>query len=387
MTHRILIICLSLILLGSCTSSRKYLSRGQYEMALHKSVKKLRKKPEKMKEIDVLRESYRIANQKDMDKVNFLKAEGNPQRWNDLYVLYERLKARQSTVSTLPSYTKDAIGFSQINYDAELIEAKKNAAEYLYTHAVRLLDSKEKEDARAAWYELAKVKSYFPDYKDTDDLMRKAKELGMSYVFFEIRNKSQVLIPATFDEEIRRIALSELNTEWITYHVRSEQKIGYDYSIALEIKHIEVSPERVKEVHYDEKATVKDGWEYKLDEKGNVVKDSLGNDIKVDKYVNIQCKVIETQQSKAAILTGVINYTNLLSGQLIKTEAISVESVFDHAAAIAIGDLRALSKASQEKTKRKPVPFPSDADLILQSADIMKGQLKDLIWKNKGLLR
>ena len=34
---------------------------------------------------------------------------------------------------------------------------------------------------------------------------------------------------------------------------------------------------------------IKDGYKYLLDADGNQVKDSLGNKIKVDKFVNVRC--------------------------------------------------------------------------------------------------
>ena len=52
------------------------------------------------------------------------------------------------------------------------------------------------------------------------------------------------------------------------------------------------------------KKDVEDGFTYQLDKKGNVMKDSLGNDIKTKKYKTLQCALIETIQSKACRIDG-----------------------------------------------------------------------------------
>ena len=43
---------------SSCTSSRKYLELQQFDMAIQKSTKKLMKKPDNYKEIDILTRSW-----------------------------------------------------------------------------------------------------------------------------------------------------------------------------------------------------------------------------------------------------------------------------------------------------------------------------------------
>ena len=51
---------------------------------------------------------------------------------------------------------------------------------------------------------------------------------------------------------------------------------------------------------YKGEKNIKDGFTYVLDTNGNVMKDSLGNDIKVDKIVKISAKKIEFEQTKSA---------------------------------------------------------------------------------------
>ena len=106
------------------------------------------------------------------------------------------------------------------------------------------------------------------------------------------------------------------------------------------------------------KKDVEDGFNYQLDKKGNVMKDSLGNDIKTIKYKSLQCALIETIQSKACRIDGDITVVQANPEKVLKKDPLGAESNFENMSARALGDIQALSPAQLEKTKLKPVPFP-----------------------------
>ena len=117
--------------------------------------------------------------------------------------------------------------------------------------------------------------------------MDQAVLIGTNNVLFKIRNLSQQVMPKDFENELLKITLKKLNKQWLNFDTRENQNLYYDYTIYLNIKAIDKTPERIKEIHYDETKRIRDGDEYVLDENGNVKKDSLGNDIKIPKYVTI----------------------------------------------------------------------------------------------------
>jgi predicted RNA-binding protein len=182
------------IIHSSCTSSKKYFERGMYDMAINKSTKKLIKKPTKEKEIMVLNDAYRIANQKDMERIDYLRATGEPDVWEEIFAIYNNMKNRQNRVSVLPPMVLTAINYKYINYDQEIIEAKKRAAEYFYANAKRLLEQNDRLAARQAYHELMKVKSYYANFRDTDELLGKALFLGTSNVLFSMKNNTGLII-------------------------------------------------------------------------------------------------------------------------------------------------------------------------------------------------
>jgi hypothetical protein len=373
-----------------CVSSKKHLDRGQYDMAIRKSVKKLKKKPSNTKEIQVLQRSYQLANQADKDKINFLKLEGNPDIWEQVYATYMHLKNRQDLVRTLPQLWLPGgrpVNFEFVNYDEEIINAKRKAAEFYYAKGNALLENNTRESAREAYYNFLNVKKFFKDYKDTDAKISEAIAKGTSYVLFKMENSSGMIIPQAFQDEMFKISLYHLNRQFVQFHTSPLKDVYYDYTIVLVIKGIDVSPEGIKEVHYSESKEIQDGFQYVLDDKGNVKKDSLGNDIKVPKFKTITCNVIEMQQNKAARVFGTVDFVNNNTKQLLNTVPLTAESVFQNFAATAQGDLNALSPETAKKLGNRPMPFPSNADMIMRCSETVKNMAKGFIDNNSGLFK
>lgn len=382
---------IAVIIFSSCNSSRKMLNSGNYDQAINKSIKKLKRNPAKEKEIVVLQTAYKKANDRDKEKIQFLKADGTPDNWDKIFSLYSQMSYRQERVKPLlpleiPSTHQSAV-FEILNYDQEIINAKQKAAEYFYVHANSLLSTNDQLNARKAYDEFQQIKYYYPNYKDVDDLLRKARAIGSSYVLFKMENRTGIPLPPNFEDELTKISLSELNAGWLLYDVKENKKQHYDYTILVNMKQIDVSPESVKEINTIETKEVPDGYEYELDLHGNVKKDSLGNDIKKPKFRTIKCTVVETYQSKKAIIAGTLDYINNNTGQLIKTNPIASENFFEYSSASAYGDLNALKPETKNKIGRKPVPFPSNFDMIFKAGQTLKGMVKDIIWSNKGVLQ
>jgi hypothetical protein len=300
------------------------------------------------------------------------------------------MKNRQDQVKPLlPLYIKkenrEAV-FEFSNYDDDIVNSKKNAAEYSYNIALNLLKSGNKSDARKAYYEFLKTKELFSNFKDVDAQIQNARNAGISYALFKMKNETGVPLPPNFEEDLCKISLTDLESEWIHFHTAKQTNYTYDYTILVNMKNINVSPESVKEINYTETKTVPDGFEYLLDNRGNVKKDSAGNDIKIPKTKIISCGVQEVYQSKKAMIAGTLDFINNGNNQLLKTDPIASENFFEYASAIAIGDLNALKPETKAKIGRKPVPFPNNFDMIFQSGQTLKGMVKNIIVCNKNVL-
>lgn len=377
------------ILISGCSSPLKLLNSGQYDAAIYKSAKKLRRNKTKEKHIRVLEEAYRKANEEDERRVARLKGEGRPDCWDDVFNVYHTMDSRQQIVRPLlPLKYKSGkeAKFIFVDYNEEIKNSRQRAAEYLYASAQRLLDSKNKMDARRAYAELDKIGLYYDDYKDVRQLKVKAHQAGITYVLMGVKNNSREVMPAELDEELRKLPISDLNTFWIQYHNKVNKEFNYDFTILIDMKSIIISPEQVSENNYKEEKELQDGWQYLLDKNGNVKKDSLGNDIKVPKYVKVGVNVKEVHQFKKASILGSLDYFNNNLNQLVKSENLVGENIFENHTATFFGDERALSPESRKKIGAPPKPFPNNAAMVFNAGLVLKEMCKNIVFNNRGVI-
>ena len=382
--NRIISFLLICILFASCTSSRKMVIRGFYDQAISKATYKLKKHPTKEKQINALNDAYRLANQINNDKIKFLRQEGKPDNWNEIYLNYTSLQNRQNIVKTLPQSVLNRINFSFIDYDKEIIASKQKAVDYSYAHAMELLKKNTKSDARKSYDELMLVKNYSQNYKDVDAQIQNAISNGRTYILFKMQNKTMIPLPEKFEEELLKISLSEYNSLWQTFDTKAVDGKKYDYVVLANIKNIEIGPESVKEREYTETKVVDDGWSYKLDSKGNVMKDSLGNDIKINKTKTISCYLKEVQLKKIVSILGALDFIETNTNQIIKTNPIKADAIFDYPFVKANGDRNAMTEETKKKL-RQPAPFTSTPEMIIQAVQTMKNMSKDIVSKNRNL--
>ncbi|NGP76760.1 hypothetical protein G3570_08955 [Balneolaceae bacterium YR4-1] len=377
----LLIIC---FVLSSCTSSRKLLEKGKYDHAIEKSVKALRKDPGDTKEFNVLKEAYQKANYFDNDRIAYLKNEGRSENWLEIYTLYSQLESRQNWIESLPGNLPNR--FELVDYDEYLIDSKENAAEFAYQKGIEYLDRGDKESARLAYREFEEVQYLYGDYKNVAQHMQEARFLGTSHVLFRVENNSEVLLPRDFDYELRKISLKDLNDQWTNYDTYADTSLVYDYYIELNLNDIRISPERIDKESYTETAEIQDGLKYVFDQNGNVKKDSLGNDIKVPNMITVSADITESRQFKHGIISGSLDYIDLNTDQLLKTEDISVDAIFEHFSAVYSGNEKALTEETKRKLRSRPVPFPSDESLLLDAAELLKNESKAFVLSNRNVL-
>jgi hypothetical protein len=377
------------LILSGCGSSKKQLEKGNYEAAIDKAVRQLRKDPRDTKQITTLDRSYKIINEQDNERIRFLKMENKPANWDEIYLINKRLSDRQALVRTvLPlNMSGKTIDYPYIDYMPEMIAAKQKSADYYYAHGNELMENGLKESYRQAYYEFVRAKEYVGDYEGIDSKISECKYLGMSRVLVTLQNMSLLKFTQEFEEDLLSLDLPRLNSEWVEYHTRNlDADTEYDYVINVNVKNIAVSHDQTMQRDTVVKKEIEDGFNYQLDARGNVMKDSLGNDIKMKKFKTVQCALIETVQSKSCIIDGDIEFVQINPNKVLKKDPMGAESGFEHISARALGDIEALSPAQVEKTKSQPMPFPPDMELIFQCSEALKQAINGSIQSNRRFI-
>lgn len=374
------------IILSGCSSSKKQLQKGNYDTAIAKAVKQLRKDNSDVKQIDILERSYKVANDQDNERIRFLKMEGKPNNWDEIYQVYNSLNNRQSLVKSVTPLNKNgkSVDFPYVDYMADMVAAKRKAADFYYAHGIELMKSGLKESYRQAFDEFVRAKQYIGDYEGIDNKIQECKELGMSRVFVSIQNNSMIKFPKEFEQDLLALDLPSLNSEWVEYYTRSlNENTRYDFYVDVNIRNIAVSPDKTIQKDTVIKKDVEDGFTYALDRKGNVMKDTLGNDIKIKKYKTLQCALVESVQLKACRIDGDVQVIQSNPDKILKKDPIGAESNFEHVSSRALGDIQALNAEQLAKTKSSAVPFPDDIEMVVRCSESLKMAIRGAIQNNK----
>lgn len=380
---RVLFLVFSVALIASgCGSSKKQMEKGNYDAAIDKAVKQLRKDPNDKTQKVVLDNAYKIANEQDNERIRFLKMEGKPNNWDEIYLIYKRLYDRQAMVRTVPNYN-----VQYVDYMPEMVAAKRKAADFYYAHGMELMKNQMKESYRQAYAEFVRAKEYVGDYEGIDARIAEAKYLGMSRALVSVQNRSVIRFPKEFEDDLLALNLPALNSEWVEYHTQVlDPNIQFDYFINVNIVNVLVSPDQTMQRDSVIKREIEDGFSYVLDKKGNVMKDSLGNDIKMPKYKTVQCALIETIQRKSCRIEGDVEVIQVNPNKVLKKDPIGAQSNFEHVSARALGDIQALSPQQLERTKSQPLPFPSDLDMVIRCSETLKLAIRGAIMNNRRFI-
>lgn len=385
---------LTAILFASCQTARKYVESGNYDDAIDLCLSKLRGKEKKKDEyVKFLELAFKKAQSRDLATISALRNENSPSMWERIHDLHLDIRDRQNKVSPLiPLVSKDGYKarFEFVDIGKLEAESRAKAAETLYDRAVALLKNAANGDklaARQAYKCLLDLGArYYRNYRDTGDLMAKARDLGTSFVLLEIKNESGKVLPRDFSDRLLSMSKAELDSEWKEFFFDARPGEQFDYKAVFKIQDISISPERVSERAYIDEKTIEDGWEYVLDQRGNVMKDTAGNDIKKKRYATIRAHVLEVHQTKAARLGGFVEIVDLNRKTLVDSRNLGTEIHFEHFAATFRGDERALSQDSRNCIGSSPMPFPRDEAMLVQAAERLKPGLRNELRGSRAIL-
>jgi molecular chaperone GrpE (heat shock protein) len=147
-----------------------------------------------------------------------------------------------------------------------------------------------------------------------------------------------------------------------------------------------VSPDQSLQRDSIIKKRIEDGFTYVLDKNGNVMRDSLGNDIKQTKYKNLQCALVETVQSKFCQIDGDIDVIQMNPNKELVKDPIRAQSNFENISSRAIGDIQALDAKQLERTKTSIVPFPNDKEMIIRCSESLKRTIRGAIQNDRRFI-
>jgi hypothetical protein len=363
----LLFLVIAIAMISACASADKMLDRGDYDGLVNLATKKLSGKKKKDVYVRSLEEGFEKMTQRNMASIEALKISNNPEDWEDIISIARDIQRRQDKIEPfLPLISESGYHakFTFVRTDKIVNEAKSTAVNLYEKQLDDLVASARrghKEQAREAFNIIDQIRSLSDQYYKPE-LRDEMWSLGINRILLQIDNNSNIIMPAGYEEDLLSADFANMGGSWDRFYTEIDEDMNIDYIVSLRIQDIQTTRDEWSESQRPYIRDVVDGWEYVLDRNGNVMKDSLGNDIKRDRIVRVNATVVETLQSKSAFVHARMDVTNAHSGEKIYSHPLEVEDCFSHTARNFFGDERALD--NNLRVRVLPVAYPSDAALI-----------------------
>lgn len=320
-------------------------------------------------------------NQKDLTEIEYIVDSRSGEHLLEVFELYERIDRRQKNILSMP-YIIGIEGyrpqFAMEKIGQKLNQARYNAAKETYDQASKQLNLGKEGDkiaARRAYDLYTLVEQIKPTYRNTSQKINEARDLGIVRVNISFRNSTYTLLPQNFLGHIYSCDLTEAHDDWTQFSFGNGSP-KTDIQVIYDIQQIDVSPIAIHEEVDEVSKKIKDGWEYELDQNGNVKKDTSGNDIKRDRYIEVYADFVEVHQSKTARVIGSVWYENLRTKDRIMSEPFEVINRYEGKEYAYRGDDRALSPQMKCELDKSPDFPPSDIKMLMKCGTKLRSLLQ-----------
>ncbi len=373
---------LLILLLGACASPQRFYEKGKYTKAVEEALELVRKGKAEEGDIRTLELAFNQMNTRDINQLEKLLSSPSPDRWEDLLSVADRIDDRQEWVKPyLPiTYPRSGQQVSLRLYPLrDLIpQARIKAADrriVLGEQALELAELGDKKAAREAYGHFDKSLFYRPGDANTRRLQDRAETLSYSLMRLQIDNQARAFLPGGYRLQLEETFTSSVDHRWLRILPDGAPCRDCDLETIIVLMDVDVSPDGIEERKWKERNSVEDGFRYALDDRGNVRKDSNGNDIKITVYKEVWAEVFETRQFKAARLEGMMEVRDLRTGRVLRRIPVAAETQFRAESVWFQGDKRALDHKTVKRLKNHPVPYPDEQNILADAADLFRQEV------------
>lgn len=328
------------VMMVSCNTTQKLYEAQEYDQVIQRLAPSAKKGQINDRDMNILAASYHKANQNDHNRIQTLKATGQPDVWPEVYQRYCSMKGRNEMFAKLPKKTRKGMNYERLNFDEDMLAARNKAEIFLVAKANQLLSTGSKSDAESASQyieQLSRTNRENPRLKDLRkrQVLYSADEVTLNFTDEKPMPKAVVDVILDFDD--KEIPFDIVRTKKSTALV------------SIDVQDVTVSPIRLDEVSFKEYNG------------GKAV------------------EVTDHSQNKTATISGVMEYRDR-AGRLIGSVPFKATSTFKNDYTTIKGDREGCSAETLNRLNSKPVPVPTDESLLLDAAkklnDLIAAELK-----------
>ena len=341
---RLIPVLLLSAMLTACNTTKRLYEAQEYDQVIQRLAPDICHGDMNAKRINMVAASYHKANQADHERIQALKASGQPDVWPEIYQRYCSMKGRNEALKCFPTKVKNGMNYVKLDLDDDMMAARNHAEAFLVAKANQLLNTGSKADAKEA-------ENYIEQLRHTNKENTNLPQLQKKYL---LRSADCVLV--TIDNEEERPLLRDFVNAILCFDAgevpdnvvcapRRTHKRNYDAEMLVVVKDIQITPDRLDEVTFKE-----------------------SNDIKT-------VEVTDHTQNKTVTVSGTIKYYDASGYRLLASVPFEVTSTFKNDYTTIRGDRDACSAETLSRLDSHPVPIPTDESMLLDAAK----KLNDLL--------
>ena len=327
-------------MLVACNTTKKLYEAQEYDQVIQRVAPEVCKGKLNENDINMVAASYHKANQADHERIQALKATGQPDVWPEIYQRYCSMKGRNEALKCFPTKVKNGMNYVRLDLDDDILAARNKAENFLVAKANQLLSTNSKSDVTEAEKYVEQLYRTNREHPQLLDLRKKVVLKSCEKV--ELGFLSDYNLPEGFQQVVFGFDNGELPSDIAQVFALKNPKHPFANVV---VKELEISPMRLDEVAFKEN-------------KG-------GRSVEVTDH----------SQHKDVKVKGFIKYYDPRSDKPLGVVPFEVTSTFKNDYTTIKGDREACSAETLSRLDSHPVPVPTDESMLLDAAK----KLNDLI--------
>ena len=374
--------------------------KGEYYISVLECVRSINAKPDYEKALILMDEVFPKFLDSYKYKINELSKQSNS-NWDLIIKHQTNIIQTIKLIKDLES-PKKFLWLNLINlieYENELENTKKMAADYYYNKAINMAKKEDQESYKTAAKLFKRVKNYTKNYKDSDEMYQLYKQKATKRLaILNFDNKSGTSKYGSIGEEISDDLISKIlkDKELMEYielvdrsqiqEIIKEQKLsqsgiiqneheikigeilGVQYLITGKVSRIQVSPVDKISENQTLKKKVITKYEHYVDKNGKEKKRSIKEDVFA--YVKIY------KVSRTANMSVSLNIVDTESSKVLFSYSANEEFNYKHEWATYTGNKKALNYNVKKLIKAKSKSAPSEGTMISKLSNRVTKKLK-----------
>ena len=325
------------VVLTACNTTKKLYEAQEYDQVIQRVAPDICNGDMNAKHINYVAASYHKANQADHERIQALKASGQPDVWPEIYQRYCSMKGRNEALKCFPTKVKNGMNYVPLDLDEDMTVARNHAEAFLVAKANQLLNTGSAADALEADNYIEQLWHTNKDNSSLPELQKKSLLRQAERVLVSVDNDDERPLLRSFIDAVLYFDAGEVPANVVSA-TRRMRMSSDDAEVRVVVTDVQVTPDRLDEVTFKETNG------------GKTV------------------EVTDHSQNKTVTVTGAIKYYDAYGYRSLASVPFEVKYSFKNDYTTIKGDREACSAETLSRLNTKPVPVPTDESMLIDAA-------------------